>query len=339
MIRLGKSKQHSMGVRTYAWILAAVWTLIVGVSFTWNYSREQEGVRLAAAVAARAQFDKDVIYRRWNAGYGGVYVPISESNQPNPYLTEVKEREIETPSGRRLTLINPAYMTRQVHELGFETKGVRGHITSLDPIRPGNAPDAWETRALESFEHGDREVASVESMDGQAYLRLMRPLMTEKGCLKCHAEQGYKEGDIRGGISVAMPMAPYTEIARRHIATLGFAHGGLWLLGLVGIGVAGKSLQRREHERDEAEAARDKTIAALQDALKQIKTLRGIVPICAHCKKIRDDAGYWSKVEVYVRDPSEAEFSHSVCPECMKERYPKASAETLGEAEDDRPKE
>ncbi|MDA8124243.1 MAG: response regulator transcription factor [Deltaproteobacteria bacterium] len=63
-------------------------------------------------------------------------------------------------------------------------------------------------------------------------------------------------------------------------------------------------------------------IAELHRALDQIKTLRGIVPICANCKKIRDDQGYWSQVEVYVRDHTEAEFSHSICPECMKRLYP-----------------
>jgi len=63
-------------------------------------------------------------------------------------------------------------------------------------------------------------------------------------------------------------------------------------------------------------------IGELQRALAEIKTLRGIVPICASCKKIRDDAGFWQQVEVYVRDHSEAEFSHGICPECMKKLYP-----------------
>jgi response regulator RpfG family c-di-GMP phosphodiesterase len=60
----------------------------------------------------------------------------------------------------------------------------------------------------------------------------------------------------------------------------------------------------------------------LREALAQIKTLRGIVPICASCKKIRDDQGYWSQVEVYVRDHTEAEFSHDICPECVGRLYP-----------------
>ena len=62
-------------------------------------------------------------------------------------------------------------------------------------------------------------------------------------------------------------------------------------------------------------------IAELQTALEEIKTLRGIIPICSFCKKIRDDKGYWQQVEVYVQDRTEADFSHSFCPECAKTHY------------------
>jgi len=60
----------------------------------------------------------------------------------------------------------------------------------------------------------------------------------------------------------------------------------------------------------------------LQEALSEIKTLSGLLPICASCKKIRDDKGYWNQIEAYIRDRSEAEFSHSICPECAKHLYP-----------------
>lgn len=60
----------------------------------------------------------------------------------------------------------------------------------------------------------------------------------------------------------------------------------------------------------------------LQKALNEIKTLRGILPICAHCKRIRDDEGYWQRIESYIHEHSEADFSHGVCPECLKKHYP-----------------
>jgi PAS domain S-box-containing protein len=75
-------------------------------------------------------------------------------------------------------------------------------------------------------------------------------------------------------------------------------------------------------ERKRVEQEREKLIAELQDALDQVQTLRGLVPICASCKKIRDDHGFWHQVEVYVRDHSLAEFSHSICPDCMEKLYP-----------------
>lgn len=75
-------------------------------------------------------------------------------------------------------------------------------------------------------------------------------------------------------------------------------------------------------ERDRKEKEREGLIADLQNAIEQIKTLRGIVPICAHCKKIRDDKGYWEQVDAYVSRHSEAQFSHSICPDCTKEHFP-----------------
>jgi len=65
-----------------------------------------------------------------------------------------------------------------------------------------------------------------------------------------------------------------------------------------------------------------KTVVKLEKALAEVKTLRGILPICSFCKKIRDDEGYWNQVEVYVRERSDADFSHSICPDCLKEHYP-----------------
>ena len=70
------------------------------------------------------------------------------------------------------------------------------------------------------------------------------------------------------------------------------------------------------------EEEREKLIHELQEALANIKTLRGLLPICSYCKKIRDDKGYWNQIESYIRDHSGAEFTHGMCPECLKKHYP-----------------
>ncbi len=75
-------------------------------------------------------------------------------------------------------------------------------------------------------------------------------------------------------------------------------------------------------ERRHCEQKREELVAQLQDAISRIKTLRGMLPICSSCKKIRDDKGYWEQIESYVSQHSEAEFSHGICPECAKKLYP-----------------
>jgi PAS domain S-box-containing protein len=72
----------------------------------------------------------------------------------------------------------------------------------------------------------------------------------------------------------------------------------------------------------EIEAEKDHLISKLHDALRRIRTLRGIIPICSACKKIRDDKGIWNQIETYIHDHSEADFSHGICPECSKKLYP-----------------
>ncbi len=75
-------------------------------------------------------------------------------------------------------------------------------------------------------------------------------------------------------------------------------------------------------ERKRLWEEREKLIGDLREALKKVKTLSGLLPICSSCKKIRDDKGYWNQIESYISTRSEAEFSHGMCPECMKKLYP-----------------
>jgi hypothetical protein len=73
--------------------------------------------------------------------------------------------------------------------------------------------------------------------------------------------------------------------------------------------------------RKKVEMERDRVIADLKKALAEVRTLRGFLPICSHCKNIRDDKGYWNRIEAYLEDHSDVAFSHSICPECLKKHY------------------
>ena len=74
--------------------------------------------------------------------------------------------------------------------------------------------------------------------------------------------------------------------------------------------------------RRKIEKAREELVVNLQEAIKEIKMLSGLLPICSYCKKVRDDKGYWNQIEAYIEEHSDVDFSHSICPECAKEHYP-----------------
>ena len=246
----------------WGWILVAGWTLVVGVSLAWNLFQAQSEATSIAHHVAQTIFERDILYRRWAASHGGVYVPISPQSPPTPYLAHLPERDLLTPSGKHLTLLNPAYMTRQVYALAQEGDQVQGHLTSLNPIRPANAPDPWEEKALKAFEGKSGEVSAIVEIAGKLYMRLMRPFVTEQNCLGCHARQGYKLGDIRGGISVTVPMAPI--LAEQSKSPLVFGHLFLWFLGIAGIVLGTRQLDRSTADKIKAQEAAAAATMAVQ---------------------------------------------------------------------------
>ncbi len=239
-------------LKRYAWGLAAGWTLAVVALVAVDIRNERLQAAETALTQARSNFQRDVIYRHWNAKYGPIYAPVGKGISPNPYLA-MPGRDVTTTTGEKLTQVNPAYMTRLVFDLAGREYGVKGHITSLKPVRPENSADAWETGALRAFEQGANEISSVEILDGAPHLRMMRPLLTQKECLECHAKQGYRTGDIRGGISVAVPMEPLYRIAHRNILVNAASMAFLWLIGLGGILFAALHLNSTVAQRDKAE--------------------------------------------------------------------------------------
>ena len=86
---------------------------------------------------------------------------------------------------------------------------------------------------------------------------------------------------------------------------------------LVGVSTIGRDIS----ETKKAEAERERLVADLQTALGKVKTLRGLLPICSSCKKIRDDNGYWNQIEFYIRERSDASFTHGICPDCAEQLY------------------
>lgn len=237
-------------------VLAVVlWTAVCLGSMLYLHRDSKRHIELIARETARASIEKDLLYRYWAAGHGGVYVPVTDQTRPSPYLAGVKERDITTPSGRRLTLMHPANMTRQIHDLGRDFTNVQGHTASLKPLRPENAPDAWEAKALKTIEGGDKEFGEIVDFHGAPHYRLLYPLYIVTPCLACHKKQGYKLGDLRGGIGASIPMNMFSPVLREHHSSMLKNIGSMWLLGIIGLSMVAPYVRRRIKEQEQAEEA------------------------------------------------------------------------------------
>ena len=149
-----RTVQHRIRLGHYMLALAGGWTYLEAVSLFWGISQNKQTTRELATKEACTHFARDQAFRFWASSHGGVFVPTNERTPPNPYLAHVPERDITTPCGKKLTLMNPAYMICQLHEEFADLYGVQGKITSLKPLNQKNAPDEWEKSALKAFEGG-----------------------------------------------------------------------------------------------------------------------------------------------------------------------------------------
>ncbi|HAZ11423.1 MAG: hypothetical protein A2X86_10595 [Bdellovibrionales bacterium GWA2_49_15] len=220
-------------LRTHLWQLC-LWTTLVAASLWYDYYDVHEHVVDHARNDAEIVFARDLQYRMWAAKHGGVYVPVTRETPPNPNLAHLKERDVTSTTGVKLTLLNPAYMMRQVNELPKSSAdNASSHITSLSPIRLDNAANPWETKALLTFENGAREFTEIVQEEKQSYLHFMRPVYVEAECLKCHAHQGYKIGEVRGGISVTLNLRNLQHEANLTVMRQAPVHATLWCLGVL----------------------------------------------------------------------------------------------------------
>lgn len=151
---------------------------------------------------ALAHFDSMVDVREWNARYGGVYVKPVEGLKPNPYL---EDNTLLSHDGEELILVNPAWMTRQISEISNVKRQYHFRITSLNPLNPNNKADQFEREALTYFETHKSEPYYYRFNPSKPEFNFMGKLIVKKSCLKCHEKQGYKIGDVRGGIRVSIP--------------------------------------------------------------------------------------------------------------------------------------
>ena len=300
-------------------LLRSHWSLLIPIPFWgvvtsfllyFNQQTLDEAAHEMARLRGEAVFQLVQTMRHWNAEHGGVYAPVTLSTPINPYL-EAEEKVIQSPSGRTLTLLNPAYMTRQLAER-LRGSDLEIHLTSLKLLNPGNTADPWEAQALELFQQtGQREFVSID----ESQFRYMAAMRIEPNCLPCHQAQGYQLGDLRGGLSVSFPKHYVLDLAARlqhdsvviHlIAFLALSLGGCFslygfrqlILGL-------------DSEKQQREAIIDLRTAELREEVAQRKASQEKLHYLAHHDELTGASNrrwFFEKLHKYVeRHASESD--------------------------------
>ncbi len=184
--------------------IGAILLLSYGLLFLYSSNKQHDLIYGQAEQQARMLHHQVLLTRQWVADHHGVYVIRSDRDRPNPFLDRP---EIHDADGQVYVKRNPAMVTRELSEYATRDGWCKFRVTSLKPINPANTPDAFERAGLKRIENnGEQEIITIENGPTGRTLRYIAPLKMEKSCLACHAGHGYKLGDIRGGLSITIPI-------------------------------------------------------------------------------------------------------------------------------------
>ena len=180
-------------------------------------------------------------------------------------------------SPQRLVPVDASDMIHEVHGFGHEESELQTHLVGFQPRHSTNVPDVWESDAIKRLAEGEPEVSSERTIGGARFLQIIRPLFIEESCLKCHAEQGYRVGELRGGISVSAPFAPLLPVEKAEMLRSVASYGSMWLFGLgsilfaTAVATPDRATHRDRGSRREEEKANDRRAATF----KNVSSRRG----------------------------------------------------------------
>ena len=233
-------------------ITLVVWTIILGSSAAWNCAEPRRSAIEEAVTVASSAIDKDIAYIRWAAAHGGVYVESTDRTPPNPWL-RIPNKDASTADGKRLTLLSPTHALREVMSDFSDLRAVNGRIVSTEPLNPSNKATPDEELAIRLFEAGsdDRHLVERTKSDGTSEILLIRPLLADASCLKCHAASKAKIGAPYGAISATVQAD--TGKWEKHKSPLGIVviHASLWIIGAAIITlIAGAFVRNKKQLRE-----------------------------------------------------------------------------------------
>ena len=254
-------------------------TMILGVLFAMAWYYEQESVVEMAMATARTSAGKDLLYRDFLVRQGAVYMAMDKIG-PEENLVR-PDRDIAKPDGTMLTMVTPKRFLNLITAADAESFSFKAAIKTFIPLGTEDIPDSWEERSLQALRAGALEVGELKVVAGESVLRYMRPAYATPTCVRNRPGTGLQEGDLLGGMSLQVPMAPYQEIFGRHIRLIALIMSLFWLTGLVSLLIVLRCLSGQNQslraalieQRNQAEQARvaqeelEKTFDAITDII------------------------------------------------------------------------
>jgi HD-GYP domain-containing protein (c-di-GMP phosphodiesterase class II) len=224
----GTTPRHRRSLRMkFIIFMGGIVFLSLALLFLWFDNRSEQILMSSLDTHASSLLQQVVSLRQWVSDHGGLYARLQAGeNAPSASSNVIVDSE-----GNRYVLRNPAMVTSQLSAYAGKKGQAQFRITSLQLINPANAPDEFEREALlafgrTGFDASSKGFSQIRTEQGVSVYRRMIPLRVEASCLDCHRHQGYSVGDIRGGISVSIPMADAVATLRRNrisLAVIGVA--------------------------------------------------------------------------------------------------------------------
>jgi len=197
--------------------ISAIILLSYGFLLYQTSNLQNELVMEQARQQARILYKQILLTRQWISDHQGLFLVKTAGVTENPYLHEAA---IRADDGTVFVKRNPAMVTRELSEYATKSGFCWFRITSLAPVNPANAPDDFERFAMERFQEGLPEYEAItDSREGRVH-RYIAPVLVQESCLTCHAEHGYTVGDIRGALSISVPLAWADKVIQKNNATI-----------------------------------------------------------------------------------------------------------------------
>ena len=197
--------------------ISAIILLSYGFLLFQTSNLQNELVMEQARQQARILYKQILLTRQWVSDHQGLFLVKTAGVTENPYLHEAA---IRADDGTVFVKRNPAMVTRELSEYAAKSGFCWFRITSLAPVNPTNAPDDFERLAMERFKDGLPEYEAItDSPEGRVH-RYIAPVMVQESCLTCHAEHGYTVGDIRGALSISVPLAWADKVIQKNNTTI-----------------------------------------------------------------------------------------------------------------------